>query len=367
MNLKHYTAATLQEAMLKVKNDLGRDAVILHTRRCKQGGIFGFFGKDFFEVTATLEAKIAPVVVHAKSEADHSAQNNRFSALEAEVSQLRQAMENALRPQPTPMTDQVFSQLKDLLERNDVDRHIADKLIQDVAGKFSKDQDKAAVRLLLQKRLCQCLSRVEGIKLLSGRPKIVALLGPTGVGKTTTIAKLAANFTLVEEKKVVLITADTYRIAAVEQLKTYGEIIGVPVDVVFTREELHAALARHADKDLILLDTAGSSPRNAKQVQELEDLFRDLPDLERHIVVSATTKPRDAMEIVARFASREGPCKLIFTKVDESETLGVIVNIMCNSRAVLSYVANGQSVPDDIELANPEKLAGLILREQSYA
>lgn len=358
--------------MLKVKNDLGRDAVILHTRRLKRGGIFGFFGKDHFEVTATLEAKV-PHLTHTNQKREPAPifDNNRVSALEAEVNQLRQAVEAALRPQPAlppvPLHEQLFSPLKDILVRNDVDPAVAEKLMSDVALQFPGEKDAPAARRLLEKRLCHCLSRVEGIQLESGKRKIVALLGPTGVGKTTTIAKLAANFTLVEGKRVALITADTYRIAAVEQLKTYGEIIGVPVEVVFTREQLNAALERQLDNDLILIDTAGRNPKNRQHLQEVEDLFSDLPDVEIHLVVSATTKPRDAVDIVARFAPADGKYKLIITKVDESDTLGTVVNIMYNSKAVLSYLSNGQSVPDDIELADPEKLTGLILQEQNYA
>lgn len=372
MKLKHYTADTLQEAMLKVKNDLGRDAVILHTRRLKRGGLLGFFGKEHFEVIATLEAKVlnTPTPANQKREAARLLDNNRISALETEISQLRQAVETVLHPQPAlgqvPLHEQLFSPLKDMLVRNDVDPAVAEKLVCDIAVQYPGEKDTSAARRLLEKRLCHCLSRVEGIKLESGKRKIVALLGPTGVGKTTTIAKLAANFTLVEGKRVALITADTYRIAAVEQLKTYGEIIGVPVEVVFTREELKAALERQSGKDLILIDTAGRSPKNRRHLKEIEELFCDLPDVEVYLVVSATTKPRDALDIIAQFAPAGGHYKLIITKIDESDTLGTVVNIMYNSKAVLSYLSNGQSVPDDIELADPEKLTGLILRENNY-
>lgn len=374
MKLKHYTAETLQEAMLKVKNDLGRDAVIMHTRRFKQGGIFGFFGKELFEVIATLEAKIPHAHTGRRAETVQAPDNKRVSALEAEVSQLRQAVETALLAQPAPpdITDERLHEtpdnpLQDILVCNDVDPVVAEKLIRDVTIQFPGRLDTPSARRLLEKRLCHCLSRVEGIQLVNGRPKLVVLFGPTGVGKTTTIAKLAANFTLVEGKKVALITADTYRIAAVEQLKTYGEIIGVPVEVVFTREELQEALARQAGSDLILIDTAGRSPKNDQHLQEIDALFHDLPDIERYLVVSATTKPRDALDMVARFAPLGGQYKLIITKVDESDTLGAVVNIMHNSKVVLSYITNGQSVPDDIELADPEKLTGLILRGHNHA
>lgn len=366
MKVKQYTANTLQEAMLKVKHDLGRDAVILHTRRIKKGGFLGFFTHEVFEVTATIEARVAETRAPIREQASTTS-DSRVAALEVEMNNIRYAVESVLRHQPAIEREKPLAALREILITNDVDPIIADKFLRDITVQIPGGQDALAARKLLEKMLCCCLSRVEGIKLLQGRPKVVALLGPTGVGKTTTIAKLAANFALVEGKQVALITADTYRIAAVEQLKTYAEIIGVPIDVVFTREELKDALARRSDKDLILIDTAGRSPKNDKHVLELQHLLGEQPDLEIHLVVSATTKPKDALDIVTRFAPSDVPYKLIITKVDESSTFGAIVNIMYNSTAVLSYLANGQSVPDDIELADPEKLTSLILKDPEYA
>lgn len=367
MKVKQYMADTLQEAMLKVKQDLGREAVILHTRRVKRGGILGFFAREVFEVTATLEARVAVTSASKQDQISSAMNENRVAALEAEIHHIRDVVESVLQPQPMMKRETPFMALRETLVRNDIDPAIAEKLIRDVSIQIPGGQDSLAARKLLEKMLFSCLSRIEGIKLQQGRPKVVALLGPTGVGKTTTIAKLAANFALVEGKKVALITADTYRIAAVEQLKTYAEIIGVHIDVVFTQEELSDALACHADKDLVLIDTAGRSPKNEQHLLELQHLLRAQPDLEMHVVVSATTKPKDALDIVAKFAPHDAPYKVIITKVDESSTFGLIVNMMYNSNAVLSYLTNGQSVPDDIELADPEKLTSLILKDPEYA
>jgi flagellar biosynthesis protein FlhF len=366
MKVKQYTADSLQEAMLKVKSDLGLDAVILHTRRVKQGGVLGLFSREVFEVTATLDAKVPEVSTTKKEPANFSLSNNRVTALEMEVNQLRQAVEVVLKSQPRPERDRPYEALQEMLIQNDVDPGIAEKLVREVRIQLRNRQDSLAARQVLGELICRYVSRIEGIRLDNGCSKVVALLGPTGVGKTTTIAKLAANFTLIEGKKVALITADTYRIAAVEQLKTYADIIGVPVEVVFTRDELTRSLIHHADKDLVLVDTAGRSPKNDQHLQELSFLLREQPNLEYHLVISATTKPKDALDIVTRFAPTDAPYKLIVTKLDESDTLGAILNVMYNTKAILSYIANGQSVPDDIEIADAEKIVSLILRDCHY-
>ena len=202
----------------------------------------------------------------------------------------------------------------------------------------------------------------KGINLRGRKPRTVALIGPTGVGKTTTLAKIAARFVLEQNVDAALITADTYRISAVEQLKTYSDIIGIPLTIVYTPDELRVALHKYADKDLILVDTAGRSQHNAYQMQELQEFLQAAPHIEKHLVLSATTKQQDAKDILTKFAACK-PDRVIFTKTDETSSVGLIPNLLYEQDIALSFLTNGQSVPDDIVPATPEALAELLLRE----
>jgi flagellar biosynthesis protein FlhF len=205
------------------------------------------------------------------------------------------------------------------------------------------------------------LRPARGIDIGADQTKIVALIGATGVGKTTTIAKIAANFVLDKACSVALITADTYRISAVEQLKTYSDIIGVPLEIVYSPDELRLAIDKHRDKQLILIDTAGRSQHNEFQLEELKCLLAVVPDIEKHLVLSATTKYKDAVDILRKFSLCE-PDKVLFTKVDETSTVGAIINLVHQYPITLSYITNGQSVPDDIVVADSKELAKLLLR-----
>lgn len=198
------------------------------------------------------------------------------------------------------------------------------------------------------------------------KPRVVALVGPTGVGKTTTIGKLAAGFSIVDKRKVALITADTYRVAAVEQLKTFGEIIGVPVEVVMTPSGLREALAIHRDKELIFIDTAGRSPQHDLHMSELRAfLDRAQADLTM-LVMSATTNTTDQVQVFNRFAPLA--THLIFTKLDETISPGNLLNVIDQTSLPVAYLTNGQNVPDDIEAATPERLTRYILGEgKAYA
>ena len=192
--------------------------------------------------------------------------------------------------------------------------------------------------------------------------RTVALIGATGVGKTTTLAKIAARFVLEKGVKAALITADTYRISAVEQLKTYSDIIGLPLEIVYTPQELKVALHKHRDKDLLLIDTAGRSQHNEYQMKELQEFLAVDKRIEKHLVMSATTKSRDAADILEKF-SVCNPDRVIFTKTDETSSVGLILNLLRDKEIALSYLTNGQSVPDDIIPATPAQLAELLLRE----
>jgi flagellar biosynthesis protein FlhF len=355
----------MNEAMSQVKSELGRDAVILHTRRFRKGGFLGFFGNEMVEVMAALDTPLAATTAFPEKKAPMlpriSEEDTKVTALQLEIANMRKMIEQVLHKMPQSAKEQ--SLWYDLLIKNDIEPKIAENLIKDLPSDNSiVAADPTIMRQLLSDRISSYIQRVEKISVPSQGCKTVALIGPTGVGKTTTIAKLAANFALKEGYRLAIITADTYRIAAVEQIKTYADIIGVPIDIVYSSDEMKAALYRHRDKQLVLIDTAGRSPRNSYQLDELKTMLTVDPYIETHLVLSCTTKYKDALEIVEKF-SVCSPQKFLFTKVDEASNLGIIFNLLYQFPATLSYVTNGQNVPDDIELINPKKMANLILRD----
>ncbi len=367
MKVKVFTASNIQDAMAQVKGDLGRDAVILHTRRFRKGGFLGFFGREMVEVMAALdtpppapapERKPVPQVVTLPRPGDEDA---KVTALQLEMANMRKMIEQVLAK--LPRQEKQRPPLYDLLVKNDIEPAIAENLVQGLPDEGPlTGNNPAFVRQLLMERLTNHLQRVEGIVVPETGSKIVAFIGPTGVGKTTTIAKLAANFAFGQGMKVAIVTADTYRISAVEQLKTYADIIDVPLEIVYTPDEMKAALFRHRDKRLVLIDTAGRSPRNQYQLAELQALLAVDPYIETHLVLSTTTKYADALDTVNRF-SVCSPQKFLFTKIDEASNLGTLFNLLYQFPTTLSYITTGQNVPDDIELANPAKLANMVLRD----
>lgn len=215
-------------------------------------------------------------------------------------------------------------------------------------------------------RLSETLSRLiqfaGTLKMRKNSPRIIALVGPTGVGKTTTTAKLAAMYALNRGNKVALITMDIFRVGAVEQLKTYSRIMGIPLEVASTPKELEKAVEKHSDCDLIMIDTAGRSHKDKEKLQEMKNFFEDRIPLEVYLCLSATTKDRELEEILSRFSIFQ-VSKIVFTKIDESESCGNMINLLMKDNLPLAYFTTGQRVPEDIEVATPTRLAEMILKD----
>ncbi len=371
MKVKTYRAPTLAEALAEVKQDLGREAVIVQTRRLRQGGFLGMMATEVVEVTAAIDTNAVripktPIPIEPKAKVVES-DDAKMLALHLELASMRKSLESVLEkktvvPVSTPFAqapERKKSVLQEWARLNDIDPIAADALFYGMPNANSLSSEMLKTRL--RERLIEHFQDVGGIKVRPAYCKIVALIGPTGVGKTTTVAKLAANFALREKFSVALVTADTYRIAAVEQLKTYADLIGIPIDVVYTPQELRTALYRHQDKQLVLIDTAGRSPSNQPQLAELEALMAVDDNIEKHLVLSATTKFTECLDAVQRFQSSK-PQKYLFTKIDEACNLGTVFNLMFHAPKTLSYITTGQNVPDDIELAEPNRLTTLMLR-----
>ncbi|MFV2067289.1 MAG: flagellar biosynthesis protein FlhF, partial [Pirellulales bacterium] len=252
----------------------------------------------------------------------------------------------------------VFTELIDADVTEESGRELMDRIRRNSPQEDLQDADVVMSRIArsIEGEIC-----VSGpIQTTSGRRTVVALVGPTGVGKTTTIAKLAANFRLREQKRVGLITVDTYRIAAVEQLRTYADIIDLPMEVVSTAREMREATARMADLDLVLLDTAGRSPRDEIKVRELKAMLAEAGADEVHLVLSSVAGSRNLLHTVEKFA-HVGTTALILTKLDEATGLGNLMPVLRSGRLPLSYLTNGQNVPDDIIVAERHRLARLSL------
>ena len=460
MQVRTVRASSVKEAMEQIKDELGSDAVLLHTKKYREGGVLG--GAEMIEVTAAVDetqarvphtpsvyvppaapilpsnvlnqyrmnepptdgatamparglvsaydtygaespmaepyaaavlpnasqpaAPSAPAVLPPQPAApayetapapvppsdgkmipspeevpvmqdDESAE--RIRLLEDELAQMKTMLASMIAAnQPKEIVT-----IQDALRRQDV----RSELCEDLAGKVpvadvNLDSLDPRAGSVLSGYLSQVMKFTDGLTPGARGSRVFAFIGTTGVGKTTTLAKVAAHFVLEQNLKGALITADTYRISAVEQLKKYAEILGLPVEVVYSAADLKKAIARHRSKDFILVDTAGRSQYNEFQMDELKDLLTAHSRMEKHLVVSATTKEADVAEIMKRFSVCK-PDRIIFTKTDETRTIGMVLNLLAGSELPLSFLSNGQSVPDDIIPATAERFAELLLRE----
>ncbi len=273
-----------------------------------------------------------------------------------------------VEPRPAPVSrfksnlDQQLDDLSAMLVDRGIDAEAATTIARFAEPQMNSSQrhNPDACRRFLARTVAG-LVQTSGRLWQQGQPqKRVALLGATGVGKTTTIAKLAAEAITESGARVALVTIDTYRIAAVEQLKIYGEIMGVPVDVVLSPEQLQEAFRRHADKDLILIDTAGRSPQDSLRIDELNQFLGVDAGVENCLVLPATTEERLLQKTYEAF--RKLPLsRLIFTKLDETDRCGALINIPTRNNLPLAYLTNGQKVPEDLLLAEPQNVADLVM------
>lgn len=331
----------MQEAVAQLRSEFGRDAVILHTRQ-KRRGPFGLFGRTVYEIIGAVDPQAGKQVQNSVQKAKPGSQHRPVAV-----------KNNHVWPENI---DGIF---QSLLSKG-IPRDTASGLIAEVLrtlpdAEWGNDQ---RIWSELGNQIALQVSTVEPWTFDHSQG-VAVFIGPTGVGKTTTIAKLAANFALVADKKVGVITTDTYRIAAVDQLKTYADIIGIPFEVVFSPKELQAAITKLQDRDLVLIDTAGRSPANQLHINELRSYFQNVP-VEVHLVVSATTKEADVPRLVEVFG--EIPIdRVVITKLDETTTYGIILHVSKLAKAPISYVTTGQGVPDDIEVADGQYIAKLIL------
>lgn len=322
-----------------------------------------------------LKARLAELQAMKETQDAPSEKSEPISAVER-LAKLNAERENAVQAGAVKKEDEKESKkeseeepnafiklLKDTMLDNEVQETYANQILDDVSKTLAPGAPMDSLLSGVYQKMILKFGKQVGITPASKGPKVLFFVGPTGVGKTTTIAKIASKFCVEEKKKIALLTADTYRIAATEQLRTYANILEVPFRVIYSVEEVDTALNDWKDCEYILVDTAGHSHHNEEQKNNMNDFIHSVDgknEKEVFLVVSATTKYRDLKNIADVYSSMT-EYKLIFTKLDETDTLGNILNIKLYTGASLSYVTCGQNVPDDIENFNPQKTVKLLL------
>lgn len=405
MTINKFQGKTESEAIEKAKAEFGENAVIMNVKEVKPKGIFRAFKNSTYEVTAAMEEKeqfisqfreaaqelnkvhetvnlaadekidIPKPVKPAKQEQKRIVPPSKLDEekkLEERLDDLSNRLEETLGhsskemetvKEPSSEELNFVRILYSTLVKNEVNEQYVNQILDEIE-KFIRPGNSVDIILSnVYQKLILRFGQPKMIDLSGNKPKVLFFVGPTGVGKTTTIAKIASKYKVEYGKKIAFITADTYRIAATEQLQVYANILDAPMEIVYSKEEMNDAIGKLSDYDLIFVDTAGFSHKNEAQRKDMKLLLQGVSNeytKEVYLVLSATTKYRDLLEIVDIY-HEICDYKLIFTKLDETTTYGNLLNIKLYSGADLSYTTNGQNVPDDIEVFDTQKIVKQLL------
>lgn len=402
MTINKFQGKTKEEAIEKAKKEMGESVVIMNVKEVKPKGLFRALKSPSYEVTAAREEKEqalnpasalnAPYKLHdtinyaadekleiplpKKSVVSDKTENN---ILEEKIESLQTLLEKNLKPddeekeeplkkeekvQPTQTeTFRCIKMIYEILLENEVNEKYINQILEDVEKNIRSASSMDIILSNVYQKMVLKFGQPRKIDLTAGKTKVVFFIGPTGVGKTTTIAKIASKYKVDLGKKVAFLTADTYRIAAAEQLRTYANILDTPLTIIYSAEEMNQAIDRVKDYDLILVDTAGFSHKNDTQRADMKHLLESLDEKyekDVYLVLSATTKYRDLLEITDIYHEITD-YSLIFTKLDETTSYGNLLNVRMYSGADVSYVTTGQNVPDDIEIFNTQKIVKQLL------
>ncbi|WP_313232807.1 flagellar biosynthesis protein FlhF [Tissierella praeacuta] len=357
MKIKKYIGKTAHEAMLKLKMELGSDAIVLNTKTIRHKGLFGYFKKPLVEITAAFEEK---------SLVDKNLTNyyeSKLNDINQEIVELKKIMMNfPVNKLEEEILPPILNRFHSILIENGVDSKISIELLKKIENQIDIDgKDYDTIRNIIKYNLIENLGSSKPITLENNQ-KTIFFIGPTGVGKTTTLAKIAANFVLKNKYDIGLITSDTYRIAAVEQLKTYSDILQLPLKIAYNKKEMIDAIDYFSSKDIILVDTAGRNHNDIEQLQQLKDILYTTKSKEIYLLVNANIGCRALKTLIEKYAFLED-YRIIITKVDETESYGNILNIKYITNKQLSYFTIGQNVPDDIETINVENIAEKLIEE----
>jgi flagellar biosynthesis protein FlhF len=365
--MKKYTASTMPEAMKLIRKELGEEAVILNSKVAYSKGFLGLFKKKTIEVLAGIDTFDPPTAPVEKATVPMVHSNKATDEIKKELEDLKHMVKSIQRPQmDVNYPDELGTLIHYLKEQE-----LAEELITTVGDELFMHMKKNDYTIDFDKQITitkECLSSsLEQIPFggLSYTKKYINVLGPTGVGKTTTIAKMAARAVLEKKKKVGFITTDTYRIAAIEQLKTYAGLLQAPIEIVYNEKDLQEAMKNFESLDIVFIDTAGRNYKEHKFVEDLQELIDLKENTETFLVLSTTSKQKDMEVIIEQFT--EFPIeKYIFTKLDETNSIGSIINLMVKYKKGLAYYTDGQEVPEDIVEANQNELLNMLLKGIRY-
>jgi flagellar biosynthesis protein FlhF len=401
MDIKTYRAKTMRDALELVRRELGPQAAVLHTREVNNGPLRRLvFGRKY-EVAASAAVNVPsrlPEGLWQEATAISRTDNpvRQFEADESDGQDCpsygyltpehdyRARYRDDFRRQVAGQLDELHAMVEKLCEQaaSAPAHDLPEALFHVFTNLIEAEVDESTAREWIDRLRNEGVPRsLDDASLVMGRVaeyleseisvsgpittdankcRVVALVGPTGVGKTTTIAKLAANYRLREKRRVGLITVDTYRVAAVEQLRTYADIIDLPMEVVATPREMREAVARMSHLDLVLMDTAGRSPRDEVKIQELKSMLAEAEPDEVHLVLSSTAGAKSLISTAERFAD-VGTTAALLTKLDEAHSLGHLVSLVRSVPLPVSYLTDGQNVPDDIQVARSNEMASMLL------
>lgn len=398
MIIKKFQAKTENDAVEAAKKELGENIVVMNVKNVKKTGFFSIFKPQMIEITVALEDEKenriqSPKQKETKEVAEVKKQTD---AIEEKLDSLQSLLEQTIKKKEPEETEQIEKEkekekeiLPDKKEEekgeeedekkaeiekfvkllyntmidNEVDEKYANQILEEVEKMQKPNMPIDYVLAGVYQKMILKFGQAEEIKPGKDGMKVLMFVGPTGVGKTTTIAKLASKFAVEQKKKVALLTADTYRIAAVEQLRTYANILKVPFRIIYTVEEMNTAFADFSDYDFVLIDTAGHSHQNKEQQENIGafvDALKEREEKEIFLVLSATTKYKDLLQITDTY-KEFCKFKLIFTKLDETGEYGNLLNLKLYTGSPISYITCGQNVPDDIESFNPQKTVKQLL------
>ncbi len=390
MRVKIFEGKTEEEALQKARATLGSNVIVLNTKKYTKKSFLPMFNSSRVEITAAVDVNnnmgnSEPSLINnqkisigqSNAELELRNKDEKIKNFEQEIRILNEKISKS---------DELIGTLtKDILEvstganrsilykNNSLQKYylkmINADVLEEVAKELIGELESSDESLLtdeyvfnyLKNRIIESIGEPSPINAFDNKKKVIFFIGSTGVGKTTTIAKITSRFVLENNLSVGLITADTYRIAAVEQLKVYADILGTEVKVVYNNNDMQLAVNKMTpNKDIVFIDTAGRSHKNVENMSELFELIKATENNECYVVLSLATKTEDLLSIVNVYGLRLD-FKIIFTKEDETLTLGNILNVCYKCKAKVSYITNGQSVPNDIKVISPERVAELIL------